>query len=89
MEGSLRNAERRLPEQRRHVAAHPLLAEPSADHTTRREHPRGTPPRAAAAGSRGPDPYAAATRTRCRAAFVRFPQIRIEHHWLERLRERS
>jgi hypothetical protein len=28
-------------------------------------------------------------RTRWRAAFVRLPQMRMEHHWLERLRERS
>jgi len=33
--------------------------------------------------------YRPATNARCRAAFVRFPQIRIEHHWLDRLRERS
>jgi hypothetical protein len=30
-----------------------------------------------------------APRARWRAPFVRFPQMRIEHHWLERLRERS
>ena len=38
---------------------------------------------------RNKPPYRPATSARCRAAFVRFPQIRIEHHWLDRLRERS
>lgn len=61
----------------------PLTTRPGA--STRAGRPRAPPPPEAAA----PDPYAAAARTRCRAAFVRFPQIRIEHHWLERLRERS
>jgi len=45
--------------------------------------------RSAAPGPGASDPYRPATSARCRAAFVRFPQIRIEHHWLDRLRERS